>query len=44
MDRNKNRKLRRSPCGMVEMNPTRNHEVTGLIFGLNPWVEGPAFP
>ena len=29
---------RRSSCqGAVEMNPTRNHEVEGLIPGLTQW-------
>ena len=27
---------------MVEMNPTRNHVVAGLISGLSQWVEDPA--
>ena len=25
-------------CGTAEMNPTRNHEVVGLIPGLAQWV------
>ena len=32
------------PCGAVEMSPTRNHEVVGLILGLAPWVKEPALP
>ena len=28
-----------SRCGTVEMNPTRNHEVAGLIPGLAQWVK-----
>ena len=27
--------------GAVEMNPTRNHEVEGLIPGLTQWVKDP---
>ena len=27
--------------GAVEMNPTRNHEVVGLIPGLAQWVKDP---
>ena len=30
-----------SHCGTVEMNLTRNHEVTGFIPGLAQWVEDP---
>ena len=28
-----------SRCGAAEMNPTRNHEVVGLILGLAQWVK-----
>ena len=31
-----------SYCGMAEMNPTKNHEVAGLIPGLAQWVKDPA--
>jgi len=35
---------RSSHRGIVEMNPTRNHEVAGLIPGLTQWVRDPALP
>ena len=31
-------KKREFPCGTVEMNPTRNHEVVCLIPGLAQWA------
>ena len=31
-------------CGAAEMNPTRNHEVVGLILGLVQWVKDLALP
>ena len=37
----KSRHPRSSHCGAVEMNPTRNHEVVGLIPGLAQWVKDP---
>jgi len=40
----KNEDLRRSHCGAVEMNPTRNHEVSGSIPGLAQWIKDPVFP
>ena len=36
--RMKNPKIMSSHCGVAEINPTRNHEVVGLIPGLAQWV------
>ena len=36
--------VRSSHHGSVEMNPTRNHEVVGLIPGLAQWVKDPVLP
>ena len=33
--------VRSSPHGIVETNPTRNREVSGLIPGLAQWVKDP---
>ena len=33
-----------SRCGAAETSPTRNHEVVGLIPGLDHWVKVPALP
>ena len=30
---------RSSHCGAAKMNPTRNHEVVGLILGLAQWIK-----
>ena len=35
-------KIGSSHHGAAEMNPTRNHEVEGLIPGLDQWVKDPA--
>ena len=40
----KSKHLRSSRHGAVETNPTRNHEVAGLIPGLTQWVKDPALP
>ena len=42
-ERKKERK-RSSHNSAVEMNPTRNHEVAGLVPGYTQWVEDPALP
>ena len=34
-------KIRSSQGGAGEMNPTRNHEVVGLISDLTQWVKDP---
>ena len=36
--------FRSSRRGPVETNPTRNHEVVGLIPGLDQWVKDLALP
>ena len=42
--RKKEKKLRSSHLGTAEMNPIRNHEVTGLTLGLIQWVKDLALP
>ena len=34
-----NKSFRSSCCGTAETNPTRNHEVAGLISSLAQWVK-----
>ena len=41
---NKQNKPGSSRCGAMEMNPARNHGVSGLIPGLAQWLKGPALP
>ena len=36
--------FRSSRCGAAETNPTRNHEVWGLIPSLAQWVKDPVLP
>ena len=38
---NKKKKIRSSHHGTAETNQTKNHEVAGLIPGLDQWVEDP---
>ena len=44
LKKQKNKKRRSSRRGVVEMNPTRHHEVLGSIPGLAQWVEDLVFP
>ena len=38
LKKKKRQKKRTSHCGTAETNPTRNHEIAGLIPGLAQWV------
>ena len=40
----KKKKKGSSRCGAMETNPTSNHEDTGSIPGLHPWVKDLALP
>ena len=40
----KNAYCRSSHCGAAETNPTKNHEVAGLIPGLAQWVKDLVLP
>ena len=40
----RNTEFRSSRGGSVEMNPTRNHEVVGLILGLTQWIKDLVLP
>ena len=42
--KNREEKKGSSRCGAAEMNPTRNHEVVGLIPGLTQWLKDLMLP